>query len=83
MKERLFLNRVDVHRDDLPVNETVEGAVPVFAYRAYPPMAVMDEAIVGAEPASDVCAVKPLIEHRFLHKPHYTKFGDAVNPDNY
>lgn len=79
MEERFFLDRVDVQRNNLAVNEAVKGAVVVFAHGAYAPLPVMYKAVVGAETAPDVIVPQLFIQHRFLHDFNYSRSMTVVN----
>jgi hypothetical protein len=51
VKERLFLNRIDMLCNHVPIAMGIQGTVPVFPYRADPPPTGHDSAAMPAKPA--------------------------------
>jgi hypothetical protein len=68
VKQRLFLNGVDIFGDDLAVSQGIEGAPLVFPDMADPPLARVDFAFMGAQVTLDLLLLKLLIEPGFKHK---------------
>jgi hypothetical protein len=48
MVERLFLNRVSILGNDLPVYERIQNAFPVLANPAYPALSLRNAAAMAA-----------------------------------
>jgi hypothetical protein len=69
MKERLFLNGIDILGDDPAVYEAVKGAVPVFPYAANPSFARIDFAFMRAQMAMHLLVVQALPKSGFFHRP--------------
>jgi hypothetical protein len=79
VKEGLLLDGVDVHADELPVDEAHQDAVHVLADRADAALACSDEAPVGAERAPDLAFLELLVEPGLPHSPIISDGFPVVN----
>jgi hypothetical protein len=67
VEEGFFLNRVHVSRDQFPVGQGVQGAVPVFPDMAEPVIPWRDPAFMGAKAATDRSVRTFFPESRLFH----------------
>jgi hypothetical protein len=67
MKERLLLDRIYVHRNDLAVNKAVERAFSVLTDSAYASLAFLYEAVMAAEMAFYLAVFPLFIAHGLFH----------------
>jgi hypothetical protein len=68
MKQRFFLNGINIQRYKFTIDKTVESSVFIRPYSAYSPSPFMNSTTVSTEITPDFFIGKLLIEHRFFHE---------------
>ena len=80
MKDRFFLDGVDAFTDQSSINQTVEGAAPVFSDLTYSASAVLDSAVVFAQETLDcrLFSFDALIKHCLVQDTSSMLKGDEI-----